>query len=179
VDRHTPLTGERADDQRDGGRSVATPSEPTALSPAAAELRQLMPLAERYARELVSTTEARANALMLVHRGALDVLPLDGTSTITAAVWRLLGDRQASSAALMIATSEAGIEPFGHAYHIIGETTDGLRDVWHYRVRGCGSGRRLTRQPAGDVAPDRENLPYALFAYRMVAAPAARRGPGA
>jgi hypothetical protein len=146
--------------------SQSAAAEPVTLPPAATELQRLMLLADRYARRLISSAGAPADALMLVHHGALDVLPLDGAVHVTALVCRLLAQRQASSAVLMLTGGEACDGPAAHAYHIIGETADGLRDAWHYRVRRCGATRRLTRQLDPGPASEQEPLPYPLFVHR-------------
>jgi len=171
VDAPTALSVDLTDSHHDVQPDAATPAESTTSSPEpitdpqpAAELNRLMVLADRYVRKLVSTADAPSDALMIVQHGDLDILAFDGVPHIQAAVRRLLAQRQPSSAVLIVDACNPGNEPSENALHIIGETADGLRDAWHYRVRGCGTRRRLTRQigPAIPLTP--EALSYPLFA---------------
>jgi hypothetical protein len=116
-----------------------------------------MYLAERYARRAVGDGETSTGALLLVHDGLLDVVPVVRDEGDAQAVRRIV-DRHRAVLAVLI-EDPAGAEPERPRDRIAirGETADGTCERWQYRVWPCGRGRRLTRvsgREASEVAGD-------------------------
>ena len=135
-------TGDRRAESHQGDNVAETGDD--RVKPAA-DLRRLMVIADRYARRLVSRADAPPAALLVVHDGDLDVVMLDRLDSDLSGVRRLLQQRQASSAALVVDVRAATSEDADDLVLSLGETVGGLRHAWHYRVRWCSRGRRLTR----------------------------------
>jgi hypothetical protein len=137
-----PIVADRAIDQQPEMHADASrQGQPTA------ELRRLMDLADRYARQLVTAADAPPGVLLLVHGSDLDVVAFDGPHADVRALPRLLARRRPSSAALVVAARGALGGTDGDLVLVVGETSDGLRDERRFRVRACGRTRRLTRLP--------------------------------
>jgi hypothetical protein len=127
-----------------------------------ADLGRLMDLAKRHARRLVAATHAPPSTLLLVHRGDLEVVALDGASPDTQTLPRLLAQREASLAVLMVAAQGIIAGREGRLFTIVGETADGVREEWRYRVRPCGRTWRLARL-WGREAVEAAGPPVTLF----------------
>ena len=135
-------TGDRRAEQNQG-ENIAAAGQDRATP--AADLQRLMVIADRYARRLVATPDGPPAALLVVHDGDLDVVTLDRLDLDLSGVRRLLQQCQASSAALVVDVRAATSEDADDLVLILGETVEGAHNAWHYRVRSCSRGRRLTR----------------------------------
>jgi hypothetical protein len=124
-----------------------------------AELRRLMDLADRYARQLVATADAPPGVLLLVHQGNLEVVGLDGPDPDVRALPRVLAQRRPSSVALVLAAEGALGGRVDDVVLVVGETSDGIRDERRFRVRACGRTRRLTRLPDHEAGEASTGVP--------------------
>jgi hypothetical protein len=160
-----PAAVEPVDDQYTVGRAGASPDLDDEQRQLAIDLNRLMDLAESYARRLVAAAVSPPHVLLLVHQGDLDIVNLDGPDPDTRVLPRLLAERQASSAVLVLDADRTIVERADHHVAIVGETVDGAREERHYRVRPCGRTRRLTRLFDRD-ANEVPGLARRLFAPR-------------
>jgi hypothetical protein len=119
--------------------------------PSPAELRQLMDLADRYARQLVAAADPPPGVLLLAQAGDLAVVALAGPDPDVRTLPRLLAQRRPSSAVLVAAAAGALGGTEVDVVVVVGETSDGLRAARRFRVRACGRTRRLTRLPDHDA----------------------------
>jgi hypothetical protein len=151
--------------------AVAAPDVDVDQKQREADLQRLMDLADRYARHLVMAADSPLDVLLLVQHGDLEIVTLDGPRSDTRVLPRLLAQRQASMAVLLVDTDGTIDGRTDHRFSIVGETLDGLREERHYRVRSCGRTRRLTRlfDHDGNAVP---SLAHRLFPPRTTPSPA-------
>ena len=119
--------------------------------PPASDLPRLMDLAGHYARQLVAAANTPPEVLLIEHHGDIDIVMLDHPEPNAAVLWRLLAQREATSAVLLVDVDSVIGGPGNHQFSIVGETREGTRDERHYRVRPCGRSRRLTRLVDRDI----------------------------
>ena len=144
----------------------------TSCSP---DLRRLMAIADRYARNLVADAGSPCAVLLIERGGELEIVMLDDPGRGSAARARgLIAHHRATSAALLLEVRAAAIgwaadtvvrilgEPVHTVFCIVGETIEGVRDERYFRVRRCGRGRRLTPLTGGRC-PEVEYLSRPLF----------------
>jgi hypothetical protein len=131
-----------------------------------ADLRQMMMIAERYARTLAADAGSPPRVLMFERDGELDFAALDGQDRDAATqARRLLAQRGATSAVLLF-ESEDALGGDGHAvFCILGETNEGETAARRYRVHPLSRRRRLSVL-SGDEGPESEDVFRPLFPVR-------------